>query len=316
MDTHKLPPVRTLGILLAEHAQYMKARNTLTPGWLDPLAVVMQRVRSLPVPTAERFQRRETLARAIGIARPVTSEIFGEQNPDWSAGVTGFDPAPADPEQARDPFGESSSPGQVLPVDVRGQLQTALGGRHVDENVRVHDDEVSDAFVHRERAAAVTIGQDIFLRQGQFRPQDPEGMALLAHEMVHALNAMRPNIAWKRATVAGVHAEEREALAAEQQVRSSSLGGEGNPSSIAPTIWGDEIFPARQPAPERRSPAASQNQPAASPALQPMRAELGRETGYPPVVQQVSSAFVEEERQRALYRAFSRQVRSDFERGG
>jgi hypothetical protein len=344
MDIHKLPPVRTLGTLLAENARHVEARNMLKPCWLDPLTVVFRQVGSLPVPTAERFQRRETMVRATTIARPVTSEAFAEQGSIWAADEMVFDPAPAQDQQAQDPFAGGSSPGQVLPGDVRERLSTALGGARVDENARVHDDAASDALVRREQAEAVTIGRDIFLRQGQLHPRDPEGMALLAHEMVHVLNAMRPNISWKRATVGGVHEEERAALAVEQQIRGAGLGREGYPSSTPHGVFSpgpiESLWPEIAPPPtasepsagqfsaERRAPSALQNVPGggrsagralpppASPTLQPMRAELDRETLYPPVARPASSAFADEERQRALYRILLRQVRSDFERGG
>ncbi len=284
------------------------------------------------------------MVRATAIARPITSEAFAERDSIWPADELAFDSAPAWDQQARGPFSDGSSPGQVLPGDVRERLNTALGGARVDENARVHDDAASEALVRRENAEAVTIGRDIFLRQGQVRQRDPEGMALLAHEMVHVLNAMRPNISWERATVGGVHEEEREALAVEQQVRGAGLARDGYPGSIPNEVFSagpveplwPEIAPplaankppAGQFSPEPGASSALQNLPAGgrsagrasppapSPALQPMRAGLDRETLHPPVARQASPAFADEERQRALYRALLRQVRSDFERGG
>src|SRR5262249_37739557 len=137
--------------------------------------------------------------------------------------TTGMAPKGTDvfEDEGRDIIGHprlANVPSQGLPLTprVRTQLRETVGMGA--EDIRIHEDEVSDEIADSNRADAVTVGQHIFFRRGQFRPHETEGLALLAHEATHVLNALRPNAAWRRATAAGLQEEEREALAREQEV--------------------------------------------------------------------------------------------------
>ena len=53
--------------------------------------------------------------------------------------------------------------------------------------VRVHSDAQSDRLSRSIQARAFTTGQDIFMRQGEYRPQERSGQELLAHELTHVV---------------------------------------------------------------------------------------------------------------------------------
>ena len=51
--------------------------------------------------------------------------------------------------------------------------------------MRVHDDARADAIARAHAADAVTLGADVYFRQGRLAPDDRRGEALLAHEASH-----------------------------------------------------------------------------------------------------------------------------------
>src|SRR5262249_1137143 len=107
-------------------------------------------------------------------------------------------------ESRREPGLETGSElpeGVPLPSDVQEGRRGILG-RGV-EGVRVHDDGQADLMARSHHAKAVTIGSDVFFREGMLRPQETRGLALLAHEATHVVQALRPGAAWRRATLGG-----------------------------------------------------------------------------------------------------------------
>jgi hypothetical protein len=168
----------------------------------------------------------------------------------------------------------AGTPSRGLPHAPHVQAQLHESVEMGAEDIRIHEDEVSDEIADSNRADAVTVGQHIFFRRGQFRPYETEGLALLAHEATHVLNALRPNAAWRRATAAGLQEEEREALAREQEVRAALPGQiprEPHSRSIAAR---DGAGPAAFDV-HATLPGSWQARPP-SPTLQPMRADVGR----------------------------------------
>src|SRR5262245_13466980 len=75
--------------------------------------------------------------------------------------------------------------GHALPEDTRAAMEVAFGADF--GGVRVHTDVQSDALNESLSARALTTGQDIFFRQGQFDPGSAEGQRLLAHELTHVV---------------------------------------------------------------------------------------------------------------------------------
>ncbi|SRR5216684_3058924 len=75
--------------------------------------------------------------------------------------------------------------GQALDSQVQRKMESAFG---VDFSaVRVHTDGEAHALNEAVNAAAFTTGQDIFFRQGEYRPHSSSGQELLAHELTHVV---------------------------------------------------------------------------------------------------------------------------------
>jgi len=79
----------------------------------------------------------------------------------------------------------SGSGGAPLPADVRAQHEAALGANL--GAVRVHDDGVAHQFAAGIGAQAATWGAHVYFAPGRYRPSDPDGGRLLAHELAHTL---------------------------------------------------------------------------------------------------------------------------------
>ena len=75
--------------------------------------------------------------------------------------------------------------GQPLSDSVRQPMERAFGADF--GRVRVHADAEADSLNRSLQARAFTTGQDIFLRQGEYRPGNFEGQRLLAHELTHVV---------------------------------------------------------------------------------------------------------------------------------
>lgn len=80
--------------------------------------------------------------------------------------------------------------GQELEAEQRSLLGQRLG--HDFANVRVHTDNRAAAMAEGVHARAFTVGSDIFFGANEYRPQVPDGRALLAHELAHVTQQARP----------------------------------------------------------------------------------------------------------------------------
>ncbi|GGT47850.1 hypothetical protein GCM10010271_60190 [Streptomyces kurssanovii] len=78
-----------------------------------------------------------------------------------------------------------SGAGQPLDVSVRRELEEQLG--HDFGRVRLHTDRDAGALTEMLGADAVAVGQDIFFREGAYRPGTVDGQRLLAHELLHTV---------------------------------------------------------------------------------------------------------------------------------
>jgi hypothetical protein len=308
MDITKLPPARTLGSLLVEEARRLQSRNVPVPAWLGPFTLVRGHINALPLASVSRFQRRDAeisspAAPDFGSwleqgVSPAGSRAVSPAIPRRSGlrGTARTGPATAD---------EVATAGKPLPPEVRAAFSAAAGETAIGVDARVHDDEASDALARRERAAAITIGQHIYFRQGQFRPQERKGQALLAHEMVHVRAAMQPNSAWQRATTGGVQKEEQAALAREQQVLLNGLEA-SHPAAPPPLTGGTAA----------NWPGRAEHRLSSSPALRPLAAATDRNIS--PLARGTGSRAqpAAAEGPRPSYQDLFRQIRIDFERGG
>lgn len=82
-------------------------------------------------------------------------------------------------------IGQARGGGRPLPADV-----TRFMGRRFGTDfgaVRIHTDGRAENLATRLGARAFTFGRDIFFNAGQFHPDTPEGMELIAHELTHTI---------------------------------------------------------------------------------------------------------------------------------
>ncbi len=78
-----------------------------------------------------------------------------------------------------------SGAGQPLDPGVRRELEERLG--HDLSRVRLHTDRDAGQLTELLGADAVAVGQDIFFREGAYKPGTDEGRRLLAHELLHTV---------------------------------------------------------------------------------------------------------------------------------
>lgn len=78
-----------------------------------------------------------------------------------------------------------SGAGQPLDLSVRRELEEQLG--HDFSRVRLHTDRDAGQLTELLGADAVAVGQDIFFREGTYRPGTADGQRLLAHELLHTV---------------------------------------------------------------------------------------------------------------------------------
>lgn len=87
--------------------------------------------------------------------------------------------------RAPEPKNIVSGAGQPLDMSVRRELEEQLG--HDFGRVRLHTDRDAGALTEMLGADAVAVGQDIFFREGAYRPGTADGRRLLAHELLHTV---------------------------------------------------------------------------------------------------------------------------------
>jgi hypothetical protein len=75
--------------------------------------------------------------------------------------------------------------GQPLGEDTRSTMEHAFGADF--SGVRVHTGHQADKLAGSIQALAFTTGHDVFFRHGAYRPDNPMGRELLAHELTHVV---------------------------------------------------------------------------------------------------------------------------------
>jgi hypothetical protein len=78
-------------------------------------------------------------------------------------------------------------PGQALDPETRAFFEPRFGADLTQ--VRIHTDARADRAAKSVQARAFTLGHDIAFASGLYAPETPEGRELLAHELVHVLQA-------------------------------------------------------------------------------------------------------------------------------
>ncbi len=128
--------------------------------------------------------------------------------------------------------------GMPLPDASRRYLGTAFG--HDFAAVRVHCDRDADADAVAIGARAFTLGEDLYLRSGEYAPETRSGRRLLAHELAHVVQARRAG-----ATTPASSPARSESVPAEQEARrAGALAGSGLPvGRLTMSIAGPALTP-------------------------------------------------------------------------
>ncbi|WP_030609723.1 eCIS core domain-containing protein [Streptomyces sclerotialus] len=117
-----------------------------------------------------------------------------------------------------------SGAGHPLDPSVRRDLEEQLG--HDFSQVRLHTDRDSAQLADMMGADAFAVGQDIFFREGTYRPGTADGQRLLAHELLHTVQNPHGLGALRAGRDLGAVSLPQEAIEreAESAARSSVLG--------------------------------------------------------------------------------------------
>lgn len=271
----------TAGTRLARQAGALMERRLHRPGWTRTVAPVLARAAARPQ-SATRFARVEQAA-GLPPLPGVPPPVFGLPRPE--------------------PLGATVR--EALPAE----LGTATAA------MRVHRGPQVDARLSEAGADAITAGTDTAIRDGAFRPHEPSGAALIAHEAAHVMAGTAPGAAWRRATAAGRAEEERWALRVEHTVsadRSGALPPAGPRPWAAPQ---DAPWPAAPPSTPSIDPVARTGS-LTDPSAPPMTALVGRDdTAEPPAPRPAPTAAVPALTD-AAYRELLHRLRVELERGG
>jgi len=235
-DEAMVPLGRRLDALARNHVAALVPRLA----WAAPLAVALRHTEEIADVFGERFERTEARPRTehtVQAGLPATplevpGTLAGRGRP-----VPRRRPMPWDPSTlaggdeswlSGEERGVEAPDDDVreVPADVRARLRREVG--QAADLMRVHTGPDADAQARAADADAVTMGRDVYLRQGRWAPRREEGVALLAHEATHVAGLVDPGAAWRRA-VGGV-AEEALARARER----SLLGPGAAPPPTAP----------------------------------------------------------------------------------
>ncbi|MFJ5222749.1 DUF4157 domain-containing protein [Streptomyces sp. NPDC088400] len=131
-----------------------------------------------------------------------------------------------------------SGAGQPLDLSVRRELEEQLG--HDFSRVRLHTDRDAGTLTELLGADAVAVGQDIFFREGTFRPGTTDGQRLLAHELLHTvqnpdgLGALRAGRDLGAVSLPQQAMEREAESAAQQSVRDGERAPEVEPGQSTP----------------------------------------------------------------------------------
>ncbi|MEW1659478.1 DUF4157 domain-containing protein, partial [Streptomyces sp. NPDC093707] len=129
---------------------------------------------------------------------------------------------------APEPKNIVSGAGQPLDLSVRRELEEQLG--HDFSQVRLHTGRDAGQLAELMGADAFAVGQDVFFREGTYRPGTADGRRLLAHELLHTVQNPHGLGALRAGRDLGAvslpqEAVEREAeSAAQESVRAAMLG--------------------------------------------------------------------------------------------
>jgi Domain of unknown function (DUF4157) len=336
-DEGVVPLGRRLDVLARARAHALAPR----PAWAAPLAVALRHTAAVADVLGERFERTETPPRARAQLPVQQADLLakrgvvpgtraGGQRPGRPArdrsGPDGGPISVASPAEPWLPEEEQKNEApdadvREIPADVRSRLRREVGP--AADLMRVHDGPQADAHARAADADALTLGSDVYLRQGRWVPRRDEGVALLAHEATHVASLIDPGEAWHRAV--GGEAEETLARARERSLLGARPGpfptapvGGGLPDVLGPLAAASRTAPAQgastSPAamsyPGNAAPAPSAPPPGATVPASARRAGVERDLTTSPAPAPDLDAL-----RRGVIAEVMQRLRSEIERG-
>ncbi|WP_238192474.1 eCIS core domain-containing protein [Methylobacterium frigidaeris] len=102
---------------------------------------------------------------------------------------------------------------------LRARLEPALGSSLAA--ARIHTGPRADTVARAHEARAVTVSSDIYFAEGQYDPDAPQGLALIAHEAAHVVQARRLPAGAPAPALASSWRDAAEEWAAEKKAQAS-----------------------------------------------------------------------------------------------
>ncbi|MEM0978865.1 MAG: DUF4157 domain-containing protein [Cyanobacteria bacterium P01_H01_bin.58] len=142
---------------------------------LNPISPTLQRkaISKPPIPQPSHID----LTKAPLFPQPTTEAPTIQRQAKTGAGNASV--------EVEDAIQHSLGQGKPLADPLREQMEGAIGADFSE--VRVHTDSQADGLNQSLQAKAFTTGQDIYFKQGEFKPGSQDGQALLAHELTHVV---------------------------------------------------------------------------------------------------------------------------------
>ncbi|MFH8658970.1 eCIS core domain-containing protein [Streptomyces afghaniensis] len=139
-----------------------------------------------------------------------------------------------------------SGAGQPLDAGVRRDLEEQLG--HDLSRVRLHTGPEAGQLTELLGADAVAVGQDVFFREGAYRPGTTDGQRLLAHELLHTVQNPHGLGALRAGRELGAvslpqQAIEQEAESVAQDLARPEAAGNGRSAPGAPELEAGHATP-------------------------------------------------------------------------
>jgi TolA-binding protein len=151
--------------------------------------------------------------------------------------------------------------GQALDSSLRSELEPQFG--HDFANVRVHADSQADQMAKSLNANAFVTGQDVFFREGMFKPDSSDGKQLLAHELTHTVQQSRGTTTSTDLAVSKPNDQLEQAAQTQANAIMNARGGQVAPGTVSNLIQREIHDPSAEtsrtssPSPESTSEAST-----------------------------------------------------------
>lgn len=153
-----------------------------------------------------------------------------------------------DSAKSRTPEPRNVVSGAGMPLDpgVRRELEERLG--HDLGRVRLHTDRDAGALTEMLGADAVAVGEDVFFRDGAYRPGTAEGQRLLVHELLHTVQNPHGLGALRAGRDLGAVSLPQQAIEREAESAAQAVVADGEPAAYTGPV-AERLVEGRSPAP-------------------------------------------------------------------